>query len=370
MRRLFRISSAVLFLLSLNVSFLAKVANAESTQPLQFRIWSEFEKWDSVKKKLPSLGKLPVTLNLAIPQNEIETGADFQTGAHFQELVSLLKDAKDHHVSVYLWPLLDKKDGYWLNQWNAKLFTEYVLRLKANLQAADVPFDGVSFDIELNTDKLKEYEALAKKLKFGTLKKKFKAAQNPVQFQEALTTIQDLCVLLRKEGIKTHAVTLPFVLDDFLHASHKLPLLQHALGLPIPYGYVDDLSVMAYRSVYQVAVGKMNSKIVYDQAAQSRKYFKTSVTGVSIDVGIIGDMGNSPGAPMKLKGFLKPEELRRDVVAARAAGVHHIGIYALDGMDHIEEWLNQDFTPVKPKKSMKWAALQRVMSWLYNILNH
>ena len=363
----FKMGAVGLFLLSLNVSFSTTlaVASANEENAVHFRLWSEFEKWDSLKKKLPALGKLPVTLHIAIPQNEVE-GTDFQTNAHFQELVALLKDAKDNHVSVYLWPLLGKKEGYWLNQWNANIFTQYVLRLKDRLRSEDAAFDGVSLDIELHTDKMHEYGELAKKLKLGTLSKKFKASQDPKQFQESLTIIQNLCSLLRSEGIRTHAVTLPFVLDDFTHSHSKKPVfLQHLLGLPVPYGYVDDLSVMSYRSVYQVASGKMNSQMVYDHALQSRKVFAHA----SIDVGIIGDMGGSPGAPMQLKGFQNPEELRKDVIAARAAGVHHIGIYALDGMDDVDVWLRQDFTPKSPKKSLKWTVIQNLTSALYGLLS-
>lgn len=367
MRKLLIKFTAPCLILILGLAFLAKLpqASADDNQPLQFRLWSEFEKWDSVKKKFSSLAKYPVTLHIGIPQNEIETGRDFQTNTHFQELVSLLKDAKDHQLSVFLWPLLDKKDGYWFNQWNAKLFAQYTLRLKENLKNAGATFDGISFDIEFNTKQLEEYGHLAKKLKFGTIIKKFKASQDPKQFQEALKIIQDLCVQLRKERILTHAVILPFVLEDFLHVSKKPQFLQHELGFAIPYGYVDDISVMSYRTEYQVVMGKMNSRIVYDQAMQSKKYLGPLARNVSIDVGIVGDMLTTS----KVKGYKNPADFKNDVIAARAAGIHRIGIYALDGMDNVDAWLNQDFAPKKPKKSFKWSTLEKLTASLYKILS-
>lgn len=360
-----------LFLLGLvSFSFLHTPLNARASArqaqdtSLKFRLWSEFENWDSVKKKFPALAKYPVTFHIAIPQNEIED-ANLEPTARFHELVSLMKEAHDHRIPVFIWPLLDKKDGYWLNQWNAKLFSDFVLRLKSRLQTAGASFEGVSMDIELHIEKMKEYGALARKLKLGSLRKKLKADHDPKQFDDALKTIQDLCLKLRAENIRTHAVTLPFVLEDFLHKSKKPQYVQRLLGLPIPYGYVDDLSVMSYRSVYQVALGAMNSRIVHEHAKHSRRYFVKSHTQVSIDVGIVGDME----IPSKLKGFKNPEELRRDVIASRAAGVHHIGVYALDGMDDVDAWLNQDFTPKKPKKSFRYGILNGLISGLYNLLN-
>lgn len=350
-----RLWIAVLFIAA---TFFASSPPAKSANPnsLHFRLYSEFENWDRLKKKFSSLTRYPVTVYIAAPQDKIEP-----KGKVFQELLSLLKEATERKISVFIWPLLSQKDGYWLNQWNAAPFAGYVLRLNEMLKAEGAVFEGVSLDVEMHTDQMRGYGKLLVQLNWKKLIEQFKNSRDSQQFEEALQIIESLCLRIKSDGYKTHVSTLPMILEDFMHHHSEELYLHHLLGFPIPYRSIDDLSVMSYRSMYQLVTGKMNSRMVYEQAALAKQYFGNTA---SIDIGLIGDMVS----PFQLRGFHNPKDLQSDVAAARAAGIHHIGIYSLDGMDQVDEWLDQDFTPKQPAPNVKWNMLKKLMSRLYKTM--
>lgn len=330
--------------------------SADALNPLHFRLYSEFENWDRVKKKFTSLAKHPVTIYIAAPQDKIEP-----YGKTFQNLLALLREANARKIPVFIWPLLSQVDGYWLNQWNATPFASYTLRLMERLKDESATYAGVSLDIELHTEQMREYGKLLAQFKWNDLREQFQTSRDPRQFAEALKTIEDLCLKVKSDGYKTHVSTLPMILEDFTHGHSKTQPLHHLLGFPIPYRAIDDLSIMSYRSMYQLVTGKMNSRMVYEQAQLAKLYFGEIA---SIDIGLVGDMVS----PFRLPGFHNPQELKNDVVAARAAGIHHIGIYSLDGMDHVNEWLTQDFTPKRPEPHAKWNRFKRLISRVYKFL--
>ena len=307
-----------------------------------FGVWSEWIPYPSLQQRLPWLSQHFVRLHVAVREDE------YQDPVIRSQLVELFKDAKSKNVEVWLWPLLSKKNGYWFNQWNSEFYSDYTHQLIHDLEAEGVRPAGVSMDLEPPPEVLASFLDLVSHFKIKKLLQESKKNVDLALFNKMQERVSELSKALHLKGIKTHAVTTPFVLEDPRHDQ----IVQKIFGIPLQEKDFDYISFMAYRSEYERILGKMNPRVVYEYSKRSKQQFGDKA---AIDLGVVGDISY----PHEIKGYKKPSELWKDISAAKAGGIDRIQVYALDGMNE-ENWF-EDVPAKKPMNSIKFGIMDRLI---------
>lgn len=179
-------------------------------------------------------------------------------------------------------------------------------------------------------------------------------------------------------GFKVQVTTLLPMLDD---AFFPLPVLgraansdalRQAFGVPLPIEPrdmpADTISFQAHRTLYSksfAALGGLTPWFVYDYARKTRNEYGAKS---AIDLGL-----THPGiSPEKGIIYTRPEQLRDDVAAARAAGMpmSRIGVYSLVGMLDLQNgvvapgWLAAPRAPYVPVPDLTTGLSQAVWKTL------
>jgi len=320
--------------------------NAEKNSlPPSFGVWSEWLPYSKLPERFPFLLRQKARLHVAVKEDEIN---QLQT---WRDLTTMMSKAKDQGVQVWIWPLLSKGHGYWLNQWNNDLYAQYVEKLIRNLGAENLKPAGVSMDLEPPPEKLEEFLGLIRKFKISEVIKRAKSNIDLKQFEATRTSIGTLARTLHGLGIRTHAVTTPFVLED----SSGKRMIQKIFGSPLDSDHFDHISFMAYRSEFERMVGNLNPRIVYEY---SRRAILQYGNRAGIDLGVVGDIS----FPHEVQGYQEPSQLHEDISAARAAGISRIQAYSLDGMDDRNWFKNID--PKEPCYSLKFQVLDQFLKMI------
>lgn len=275
-------------------------------------VWSEFITYTELERIwLPVARKFQFDLYVAIRPNDLKNP---------KKLMSLFSAAAIAGVELRPWILLEVKDGYWANKWNAAkvraaVFTFLDLLKKENLSAK-----WVTLDIEPPAALMKKVMEDFANLRFISAWRVLKMSSQIGELSAARTEYQKLVKDLHDQKIKVHAVTLPLVLHD-----RKSSAIQSALGVPTEGIDWDEISFMIYRPEFAKIMGPVGSDLVSLYAQRARAKFGDRA---GVDLGEIGDVQ----FPEPTKGFSDPEELRNDLSASRAAGIQRLHVYSLDGM--------------------------------------
>ncbi len=307
--------------------------------PMSLGVWSEWTPYRQMIEDLPTLKARNLRLHLAVHLPEE------------QDLSELLRQANQLQVEVWLWPLLPRDRGYWLNQWNSEEYTQSVRTLVTRLLDAGVNVSGVSMDLEPPPEMLEKLLKSASKLRFGELKRQARQNQDPGLFQSSKERIRELADWLHSRGLQTHLVTTSLLLTEESDDS-----LEQALGIPVVPEAFDHLSFMSYRSEFERMLGRMNSRVVYEHALRAKARYGEKA---SMDVGVVGDIE----FPHPVRGYRRPKRLLQDLGALQAAGISRAQIYCWEGLRG-EEWNSLDPKSKKPLFSMKFSLLDHLISWL------
>ena len=127
------------------------------------------------------------------------------------ELFIFLKEAKKKKVEIWLWPLLTKENGYWFNQWNCDSYSDYTRTMIKDFENEGVIPAGVSMDLEPPPEVLADFLKMASKLQIKKLIQESNKNINLPLFEKMRSSVAQLSAFLHSKGLKTHAVSTPFV---------------------------------------------------------------------------------------------------------------------------------------------------------------
>lgn len=293
-------------------------------------VWSEFITYTELERIwLPVAHKFHFDLYVAIRPSDLKNP---------QKLTRLWRAAAATGVELRPWILLELKDGYWANKWNAAKVRKAVFAFLELLKKEKLTTQWVTLDIEPPALLMKTVVEDFAHFRFLNAWRTLKMSSLLGDLSAARAEYQSLVQDLHKQSIRVHAVTLPLVLHDGKTAQAAI---QSALGVPVEGIDWDEVSFMVYRPEFAKIMGPVESDLVSLYAERARARFGEHA---GIDLGEIGDVQ----FPEPTKGFSDPKELRDDFAASRAAGIQHLHVYSLDGMRKFsepEKWL-REFTLV------------------------
>lgn len=287
-----------------------------TSSELDLGVWCEHLSPTEVETLVSGLARAGLRLHLSVP-----------AGSRPEDYLGLMDECRKQGVELWAWPLLSEREGYWPNASNAALFSARVGELLDGWARAGRLPAGVSFDFEPSLDRLRELLGLVQTRKWRSLWLALRARSGE-GMPQALEVFDALIQKVRTLGIGVHAVTTPFVLDDFELGRWSV---RRALGLPLREQSYDWVSFMAYRSEYERLIGHLGWSLCRDTA---RRAVRLLGSRAALDVGVVGDIV----FPHVLHGMGRMEEVRAELRAAREGGVRRIQIYWLSGLIGLEDW--------------------------------
>ncbi len=318
-------------------SFLCLVGCQEANSTTYNRaVWSEFIPYAQVEQQLPTLKANGLSLFIAFHQST----PDYDGFAH------LYTAAQKLGVEVRPWLLLNENQGYWFNKWNFRASEIFVADFLRHCDQRGIKPDYLIFDIEPPQNVVAKAEDDVGRADFIGLLHDLTAFSKDSPLSAAIASYQSLVNSLHSRGIKVHAVTSNFVLDDQNDTNMRI---QSALGLPITGIDWDEISFMIYRADFMRIIGPVTSDIITRYADRAVASFGSRA---GMDIGEAGHVSY----PVPFEGYSDIDDLSNDANAAAASGIQNIHYYSLDGMSEagVDHWL----APIEPKKPpfIDWKA--------------
>lgn len=285
-------------------------------------IWAEFLPYTWLIGDLKRLQERGLQLNLAIP-----AGRRSEPG-----LKELLRAAQAEGVPIGAWLLLADSQGYWPNAENAEAFCAAASAFCDWLAAEQLQVAEIIVDMETPL-------ALSRLLKGQLLKglqvewKRWQSPLNAERFRQATERFTAFVSEMHARGLQVQVVTYPFLLHDAAAGNTAFQEFLQVPVTPVPW---DRISLMVYRSSFQdVAPMPLSSWLVWHYLGLAREVLSVPVIAA---LGVIGSIGKIAEG-----GCRDLDEIRKDISAARAAGVETIQLFSLDGMHQLwapDPWLN------------------------------
>jgi len=286
------------------------------------------------------------------------------------ELARLVEAVQDRDLEIGVWPLVAKEIGYWPSVRNASRFSAYLFELLEDLDDHGVTPDWVAFDFEppyqpndtFGSSFLRAFRRAVGHL-VGT---EGGGEGERAPFEEALATFRAAVERLNADGIGTLGVATPTVVGDLGRGLDWQQSLETPWS-PLPW---DRAGIMAYGSMI---AGYSRGLLDYADARALHYQFlqrvhRTFGDRAHVSVGITGTgvYGDEPY-------YADPEELRRDVAAARAAGVEDIAVFCLEGIlrkDRPHAWVEAmtDVEPAAPSPTWRAKSVVAGTSMLSRLL--
>lgn len=312
-------------------------------------VWSEFIPYSELESRMEEFKSNRIDLFVAFNAKHSD----------FDGFATLAKKAVAAGVSIRPWLLLEVKDGYWFNKWNVEKNAAFARRFLREMKTRGVAIEWLIFDIEPPQELVHSLQDAFEKKNFRDVFAVLRESAQSASLNEAKRQTKELLDDLHAEGVKVHAVTTNFVLND-----GESERIQNALGIPVTGLPFDEISLMLYRPEFEKILGKgLSSKIIELYAKRAKRMFGP-------DVGIdLGEAGFVP-FPIPFQGFRHPSELQSDIAAVHRAGLNRIHVYSLDGMTELglSKWLTRMKTKAPPAIDLRATLLVRSLSILRNLL--
>jgi hypothetical protein len=310
--------------------------------------WAEFVEDAEIVAALPALARDGHYLAISLPVARIGD-------AKFAELT---RRACDAGVGVRAWPLLDRDDGYWINETNVELAARAIDALLASRERPGGPaIDGISFDLEPAFDYAEMLREVGRTRPIALVKTLLDHVDR-ARFRKAREVLARTIERVRSAGLHAHAVAIPLILDQ----SESDDVLEDALDTPLSGIDWDEISFMAYQTPFAQLVGSwLGPSLVHSYAATAVARYGARA---GIDLGIVGDAGVGVDAGDR---YPDPGALGADIGAARAAGVplERVRVYGLKGVldsGGIRRWVDPSNTEsVVPRKNRAVDGLRNGM---------
>lgn len=271
------------------------------------------ETLDEVRQALPLLARSKLSLALMIQAHKL------RDDAASERIFALVEEATKMGVPVRPVPVLSADEGYFPNATNHVAFAAVARDLARRWKARGLPETTLVVDMEPPRELT---EALA------SLDIVKAAPNDHIDRERYAAGRQGYVALvdeLHREGFKVAMTTQASLLADYRDDDDDL---RQYFNVVIEGPAWDELEFQLYRSAYQQQAPGLGPHFVYDFARAAQARFPDKTVGVTLGV-------THPGPVFpETQTLASPEELRKDVAAARAAGVprERIGVYNLKGV--------------------------------------
>jgi hypothetical protein len=322
-------------LLLLSIILLCGCSANNSSQDTRTQgVYSEFG--DFTTSSFQLLKQTNTSLLLAV----YPSSSTYSTQIGSPELLNIIGQAAQNHVSIRLWPMLSQADGVWANEDNVDLFSQEVNNLITWLNANNVKPGWLIFDLEPPYSLTMSMTTIAQTGNTFSALTMLISQMSPVTYRYALNRFIEIVESVHKKGWKVECVTYPLVLDDMYDSNSGMQMLFHIPVIGVPW---DQVSFMVYQSSFKSLLGKwFGPSIVASYTKDAHDLYGSNAI---IALGVIGDDPISG-----TQGYTSKTELFNDISAALGTGITHIEIYSLDEILSQNEpytWLNT--SNVKPE---------------------
>jgi hypothetical protein len=307
-------------------------AVCEEVAPCVYGLWSEFLTPDETAAQIPVLKERGIALFQNIPSDKI-----------FDEAYGeLFRTASCSGVEVRAWLTLPEKDGYWPNEKNAALFSSTAIELAQWIRANNWNINWIVVDMEPDFEMLKKLLASLGSFDIATAVRIL--AENSDDEGYILThgIYSRMVEELHSMGFKVMVTTFPMLLDDLADGDSTI---QNLLNIPVDGIAWDQISIMAYSTIFESLLKTdVPEYLVYSYGVDAVKYYGDRA---AIELGMIAQIGM-----ISYEGISDPEVLKKQVGAAKAAGLKDIHAYSLDGIlsfDNPQDFLDM-FEAHEPRK--------------------
>ncbi len=267
--------------------------------------WSEFLNLDTLKLIIPKLGSYQVGLNLAI------------TPRRLPRINPIVKLCEENNVILNFWPLLSKKQGYWVNSWNIDVQAKWINYLLSN-------FPTISAYL-LDLEKPINFRGMKGRIMLSKLKKIMPEGK----VKEKLNSIV-----------------------DNIHDHNKLVVSTSYGGIPLGlqprpsnadyYSYMVYLSlILRFSDIYT------REDIIFYCANKIRKEHGHDKGAIDLGLTSAGVLGEGF---MNFLGLLDLNELSRQIEICLFARLKRIQIFALDNFTNNIDEVMECITHLKPRR--------------------
>lgn len=304
----------------------------EEVTPCVYGLWSEFLTPDETAARIAVLKEKGIALFQNIPSDKIFD----------EDYGELLGRASCSGLEVRAWLTLPKKDGYWPNEKNAVLFSSTAIELARWIRASNWNINWIVVDMEPDFEMLNKLLSSLGSFDIATAVRILAENMDDEGYREAHGIYSDMVEELHSMGFKVMVTTFPMLFDDLADGDSTI---QNLLNIPVDGIAWDQISIMAYTSIFESLLKTdVPEYLVYSYGADAVKYYGDRA---AIEIGMIAQIGM-----IAYEGISDPEVLKKQVGAAKAAGLKDIHAYSLDGIlsfDNQEDFLEM-FSAQEPRK--------------------
>jgi len=266
--------------------------------------WSELLRPKLIIQFLERIGNYNFGLNLAITPDRIKG------------LNKFIKICVNNNVELNLWPLISRKQGYWINKWNVKVFEKWIKFLLDNYSSVS----AYLLDLE-----------------------------NPINF----TGIKGIFLNKKLNNLVSNDV-IRFKLEaivDKIHDFGKKVISTTYGGIPLGLNprpsNADYYSYMVYTSyIKKISTMETRQNIIFYCANKIQN--EHGLSKAAIDLGIT-TYGIYLRSLSNILGYLDLNEILNQIAICKYLKLSRIHIFSLDNMTlEIDKWL-ENISNVKPK---------------------
>jgi len=275
-------------------------------------------------------------------------------------LTAVLNEAKIQGIPIIVWPLLKKEEGPWANEFNYEIFGELVLKITDYLKKEQINPKYIVINMENSQAQMSSIIDLLKNKEYQAIIKLLMKNINQESFNKGVKGYKKIVDKLHEQGYKVTVTTYPFMIDDFKDGDPDIQDLANVCLSGINW---DAYTFTPYRTAYSGDFGMtFTPYIVYNYANAAKDIFKDKAR---VALGIIGESSHGPG-------YTSPEDLYKDIAAAKAAGIQQIDLFHFKGMiesGNASAWIKSDVGPEIPVIDPKVLAARAFVQTLDKALN-
>lgn len=303
-----------------------------------------------VQEQLPVLQKKGASLYLQINENDIGS----------VELIQVLNDAKKRNINCIIWPLLERDQGPWANEYNFKPFGKLIRKTIEWLHKEQIQPEYIVINMENGIAQMDSIKNFLNNKNYSSMVKLLLNNIDREHFIKGVEGYKKIVEEIHKKGFRAMITTYPFMVDDF---QDNDPDIQDLTNVPISGIDWDAFTFTPYRTAYSSDLGvTFTPYMVYEFGKAAKGLFREKAR---LSVGIIGKGEHGPG-------YISPEDLGKDIAAAKAAGIDEVDLFHLNGMiqeGNVTDWINADVNAEMPAYDFKVTAARAFVKTLDRILD-
>lgn len=271
------------------------------------------ERLDEIRGALPLLEQAQLKLAFMLQAHRLQEPEEMDA------IFKLFEDATARGIEVRPVPVISADEGYFPNAYNHESYGRAVRELVRQWKARGLKPTTLLVDMEPPRELTEALSSL------DLVKAAPEEHIDRPRFAKGTQAYVQLVDELHADGFRVSITTQASLLADYRDNDDDL---RQYFNVVIEGPAWDELEFQLYRSAYTRQAPGLGPHFVYDFARAAQARFPDKQVGFAIGV-------THPGPIFPDTATLgSGEELRKDVAAARAAGVEreHIGVYNLKGV--------------------------------------